>query len=172
MKLENKKGLSLKDAFPAVLIVSVVAILFVALIYVFTSFQTIPADSSAYTTINESLTVSSVGVYVANATSCGFNNFAVTQVFNASGTPITSGNYSTTSAGIVKNITDMTQYSQNWKVSYTNTNKGPACTAASTFTTNFSNQIPLIGLVLTIVLIAIVIGVLVTSFFQRKGERV
>ena len=90
----NKKGLTLGDAFPAVLTVALISILLVAVIYLFTQFgSTFTANSAA-----------------ANAT--------------------------------------------------------------NTFTTQFSNQIPLVGLILTIVLIAIVIGVLVSSFFMRGGSRV
>lgn len=40
-----------------------------------------------------------------------------------------------------------------------------AANASASLTTQFSNQIPLVGLVLAIVLIAIVIGVLLSSFF-------
>lgn len=91
--LIKKKGLSLGDAFPAVLTVALISILMVAVIYLFTQF----------------------------------------------GTTFTAGT--------------------------------AAANATSTFTTQFANQIPLVGLILTIVLIAIVIGVLVSSFFMR-GSRV
>lgn len=94
MKISKKSGLTLGDLFPAVLVVAIISILFVAVIYLFTQFgNTFTANSAA-----------------SNAT--------------------------------------------------------------VTFTTQFANQIPLIGLVLTIVLIAGVIGVLVSSFFAKQGERV
>lgn len=89
----QKKGLTLGDAFPAVLTVALISILMVAVIYLFTQF----------------------------------------------GTTFTAGS--------------------------------AASNATGTFTTQFVNQIPLVGLILTIVLIAIVIGVLVSSFFMR-GSRV
>jgi len=48
-----------------------------------------------------------------------------------------------------------------------------AANATGDLTTQFSNAVPLIGLVLTIVLIAIVIGVLITAFYMRSsGGRV
>lgn len=171
MKIENKKGLSLRDAFPAVLIVSVVAILFVALIYMFNAFQTIPADI-ARSTINETFTVTTAGTAMGNATACGFANFAVSAVYNSTGYQLNTGNYTAGATGTIANKSDASPYGTAWKASYTYTDKGSTCTAASTFTTQFANQIPLVGLVLTIVLIAIVIGVLVSSFFARKGDRV
>jgi hypothetical protein len=88
----SKKGLTLGDAFPAVLTVALISILMVAVIYLFTQF----------------------------------------------GTTFTAGSI--------------------------------AANATSSFTTQFYNQIPLVGLILTIVLIAIVIGVLVSSFFSRGGR--
>jgi type II secretory pathway component PulF len=93
-QIQAKKGLTLGDAFPAVLTVALVAILMISVIYLFNQF------GSTFT----------AGTTAANAT--------------------------------------------------------------TNFTTQFYNQIPLVGLVLTIVLIAIVIGVLVTSFFVRGGSRV
>lgn len=171
MKIKNKKGLDLSDAFPAVLTVSVIAILIVALIYVFTAFQSIPADIS-YATINESFTVSTEGTAMANATKCGFSGFTVTAVHNSSGYVLNTGNYTANAVGTIANKTSAAIYGTGWMASYLYTDKGSTCTAASTFTTQFANSIPIIGLVLTIVLIAIIIGVLVSSFFLRRRERI
>lgn len=167
----SKKGLTLKDAFPAVLIVSVVAILFVALIYVFTAFQSIPADIS-YNTTNESFTVTTAGTTLSNASACGFSNFAVQEVRNDTGYLLNTGNYTTTAAGTIANASSAEGYGTTWRAFYTYTDKGSTCSASASLTTQFVNQIPLVGLVLTIVLIAIVIGVLVTSFFLRNKERI
>lgn len=87
---KSRKSLTLGDAFPAVLTVAIVSILFVAVIYLFTQFGDTFTPGSA------------------------------------------------------------------------------ASNATETFTVQFSNQIPLIGLVLTIVLIAVVIGVLISSFFSQE----
>lgn len=172
MKIENKKGLGLRDAFPAVLIVSVIAILIVALLYMFTAFQTIPADIAQSRT-NETVVATTAGAALNGTTGCGAANYAITSVYNGSSILINSGNYSLSSAGLLRNTTGTYPADlQAWNVSYTYTAKGSTCAAASTFTTQFANQIPLVGLVLTIVLIAIVIGVLVSSFFARRGERV
>lgn len=171
IKAQEKKGLTLSDAFPAVLTVAVLAILIVALLYLFTALAAVPADITR-SVVNETLTPTSAGVNVANYAACGFANFAVTNVYNGSKVVvINSGNYTTTAAGTIVNTTStFTQVP--WNVTYTYTDKGTTCTAANTFTTQYTTQIPLIGLVLTIVLIAIVIGVLVSSFFSQGKERV
>lgn len=167
----SKKGLTLKDAFPAVLIVSVVAILFIALIYVFTAFQSIPADIAG-SVVNESFTVTTAGTAMSNSSNCGFANFAVSAVYNSTGYALNTGNYTVGAAGTIANASSAVPYGTSWKATYSFTDKGSTCSASQTFTTQFANQIPLVGLVLTIVLIAIVIGVLVTSFFARSRNRV
>ena len=170
IKIQQKKGLTLSDAFPAVLTVSIVAILIVALLYLFSALATIPANIS-YRTNNESVTLTTGGTAVANSTACGFANFAVLTVYNGSGTLVPASNYTAGATGTVANTTGLFGV-QPWTVTYTYTDKGATCNAASSLTTNYTNQIPLVGLVLTIILIAIVIGVLVSSFFARNQERI
>jgi hypothetical protein len=174
MKITKKKGLTLADAFPAVLTIAVIAILFVALIYMFTVMQSVPANIARSTT-NETISPTTDGVNIGAVSACGSASYSILTVINSStGPTIASGNYTLTSAGVLKNLTSTFRTERDaWNITYTYTDKGSTCSAASSFTTQFAAQVPLVGLILTIVLIAIVIGVLVTSFFlKRKSSRV
>jgi hypothetical protein len=169
--IKNKKGLSLREAFPAVLTVAIVAILLVTVLYLFSSLSTIQGNITR-TVVNESITPTTLGTTVSNASACGFGNLAISKVYNAStGTVINSGNYSVINNNQIRNLTK--EYiDKPWNVTYTYTDNGAVCESSASLTTNFVNQIPLVGLVLTIVLIAIVIGVLVSSFFSKEKGRI
>jgi hypothetical protein len=172
-QIQAKKGLTLGDAFPAVLTVALVAILLITVLYLFTQFGTAIGSTISQTVINETVLPKTAGTQVVNGAGCNFANFAVTKVTNASNYVLNSANYTINqTGGYVYNLTSTAIYGLSWNFSYTNTYGGGACDATTSFGTQFNNQIPLVGLVLTIVLIAIVIGVLVTSFFVRGGSRV
>lgn len=176
--IESKKGLTLADAFPAVLTVAIIAITFVAVIYTFVQFQTGLNQNIATTVVNESTSspVTEAGYLLSNSSACGSNYAAVTVINATSANLITAGNYTVNSTlgsiAFKTGIGNTNIYNNTkWNITYTYTYAGSACVAAGSFTTQFSNQIALVGLVLTIILIAIVIGVLVTSFFMRRRGR-
>ena len=170
--MERKKGIQLNQAFGAVLTLVLVAVLIIVAIVIFVSLESSFLGTTADTVVNESVTPTDAGTAVANASACGFENFAVTAVYNDStSTLINTGNYSTdATAGTITNLTS--EYSATaWNVTYTYTWGSEACIASDNMTDEFSNYTSLIGLVGTIIFLGLVIGVLVASF-AFGGRRV
>jgi hypothetical protein len=171
-QIQNRKSLTLKDAYPAVLAVAVVAMLVVVLIYFFASFQTGLGSTNSRSVINETLTsVQETGEYVSNYTACNWGSFAVTQALNATdGVLIPAANYTVSANGLVAYSGVAGRFNNtNWLVTYTYTDGGSACDAASSTSGQFVSVVPLIGLVLVIVFIGIVIGILIYSFKGRRA---
>lgn len=174
MKIQNRKSLSMGEAFPAVLSIAMIGMLFVAMIYLFMQFATAVGANTSHSVVNETVQgVTEKGVTVANSTDCNFANFAVSAVLLSSdNSVIGASNYTTTATGLVKFAEggDVTYNDTNWKVSYSYKNGGVACAGVNTINNSFMNSVPLVGLVLAIVLIALVIGVLVAAFYMRGGK--
>ena len=165
--MKNKKGIQLNEAFGAVLALILVAILVIIGIYMFTSISvaTVPAGSSRWG-INETLTVSTDGTRMAGATVLGSTCGTITEVFNVTGSPINSGNYTQTNC-VIQNLTKI--HGGSWMVNYPYSS--PTTTASRSTITNFSQYPALVGLVGTIIFLGIVIGVLVASFvFGGKNK--
>ena len=166
----NKKGIQLSEAFGAVLTLVLVALLIVIAIFLFVSIQTSVQKTTAVTVTNEtSGYLNQTGYALKNSTLCGFNTPSIVIVYNTSdGALITSGNYTVTSAGLLKNATTTT-----WSdilVSYSYYWGDSSCTATASMITGFSTYPSLVILVGTIIFLALVIGVLVSSFyFGKKG---
>jgi hypothetical protein len=173
-KIINKKGISLGDAVPAIMIIATLFIVLIIVIYILASMQTSVNITTAVSTQNETLTAVGTGglpSYVSHVTDCNFGSFAVVLAMNAtSGATIPTTNYTVNTDGSITNLGTAFNRS-NWNVTYTNTNGGTPCTAARSLTTQVANSIPIAGLVLIIVLIAIVVTVLLSSMImRRKGE--
>lgn len=165
----DRKGLSLREGVTGVLLVLMIGILFVVFMFMFSSFQSVIGSTNATSVRNETQTINNgTGTGVNGRGTCNFANFAVFAAINSTGTTISSGNYTTTATGYIIAVNGSSFQGKSWNVSYSFTDGGATCTSVDTLNTNFSNQIPLIGLVLAIVLIGIVIGTLVTSFFMRR----
>lgn len=170
--MENKKGIQLGEAFGAVLALVLVALLVIVGIYLFTSMASSFAGTSTGSTINESVTMNGPTVSVlANSSLCQFDKLTVSAVYNGTGgVLIPSTNYTVGTNSIVNKTGSQYGSSTTWLVNYGYTWGGQACTATQSMTSNFSNYPTLIGLVGTIIFLALVIGVLVASFaFGRKG---
>jgi len=168
--MERKKGIQLSQAFGAVLTLVLVAVLVIIAIVLFVTLSTSFEGTSALSEINESVDMTNGANSVANATLCGFGDFAISQVYNGTGDGdilLTSDNYSTTAAGLIINTSE--GESQAWAVTWTGTWGSDACTSSDNMTTEFANYTSLIGLVGTIIFLGLVIGILVVSF--AFGER-
>lgn len=156
-----KKGIQLNQAFGAILSLILVAILVIVGVYLFTTLGSSFAGSATGSTINESVTMTGPTVStLANSTLCQFSDLSVTAVNNGSNT-INSGNYTVGTNSIVNTTSS---FLGTWKVSYTYEWGGYACTASDNMTIQFATYPTLVGLIGTIILLAIVIGVLVASF--------
>ena len=163
--MNRKKGIQLNQAFGAVLTLVLVAVLVIIAIVIFVNLATSFTGASDETVTGESLTPTDAGVSVGAVGNCSFGDFALTSANNAtaSGTLIASGNYSTTSAGVVTNLTS--EYSDSaWVLNYTYTWGSEACAVSEEMTDEFGNYASLIGLVGTIIFLGLIIGFLVVAF--------
>ena len=165
MKITNKKGIELSNAFGAVLAVVLIAVLVIVAIFIFDVLTTgLPVRSVSI--INETGGyINGTGYTVTNASVCNFGAFAVSTATNTSdGTAIVAANFTTNAlTGVISNATD------DWVTSgaqfnYSYTWGGEACDASNSMITQFATYPALVGLVGTIVFLGLVIGVLVASF--------
>lgn len=167
--LIKKKGIALNQAFTAVLTLVLVGVLVIIGIVIFVSLNSSFAGTSTALANNESITPNDAGVRLASAVNCSSNNFITNNVLNATGIPITSGNYTLAAdTGILTNLTS--EFIGSWDVSYDYKWGSEACTASADMVTQFATYPALVGLVGTIIFLGIVIGVLVASFvFGRRS---
>jgi len=164
--MKNKKGIDLNQGFGAILVLVLVAVMVIVGIVLFVSLISGPFSSvSAVSVVGEALTPSGAGVAVDNSTRCSFGSFSLVTALNASGFGINSGNWTTTSLGVVTNTSELTNSTAvPWTINYTYRWGSEACTAAQATITQFGTYPALVGLVGTIIFLGIVIGVLVASF--------
>ena len=165
----DKKGMTIGDIYPVVLTIAIVAILIAVILTIFAGWQEITNTKTA-TVINESITPTDAGTAVSKAGECGFNSFSVIQALNDStGTVISSGNYSIDAdAGTITNLTSEFTDSA-WNVTYSYKYGGEDCEALENITSDFSDFVPWIGIILLIIAAAIVLGIVINSF---RGKRV
>lgn len=163
--MKNKKGIGLNEAVVAVTVIVSVAFLVIVGIYLFSIMSTV-SPLKTESTNSESVTMNGPAVTnVANYTACGFQGFTVSSVTNSSGYTLNSANYTSNSTGIA----NLTFHEGNpWVINYTYQWRESSCTASQTIITQFGAYPALVGLVGTIVFLAIVIGVLVSSFVFRS----
>lgn len=157
----NKKGIQLSQAFGAVLTLVLVAILVIISIFLFTALQTsFPVQQA--TIVNESATLSTAGYQLSNRSVCGYANPSIGNVYNTTdGVLLAPGNWTFNATDSrMKNTTRIV----NMLVGYTYNWNGQACQSSSDMITQFATYPALIGLVGTIIFLALVIGVLVASF--------
>ncbi len=173
--LRRKKGIALNQAFGAILMLVLVAVLVIIGILLFVNLISGPfANVVAASVSNESLTATTAGTSVANSTFCSFGSFSVSEVRNASGILIASGNYTVGGTGTVANLTSQVNVTTApWSVDYGFRWGSEACTASQNMITQFGTYPTLVGLVGTIIFLGLVIGVLVASFvFGRRRDGV
>jgi hypothetical protein len=166
----RKKGIQLNQAFGAVLTLVLVAILIIVAIYLVASLQTsMRTPNTSGSAVNESVAIpTTAGVTLASASrvdgSCG----AITSALNGTtdgNVAIGLGNFTQTGCTLV-NTTDLSSYTSTIRISYPYTYSADtsASNASGTIITQFATYPALIGLVGTIIFLALVIGVLVASF--------
>jgi len=171
----NKRGMTVRDLYPVILIIATVAILLAVIMMIMgewtdttnTKVGTVTNETSSEITNTTSDTVNQVTV-------CGFDNFAITTVHNAtSGEVVLVGNYTTvsTSLGTWKltdagALTDLNGTALN--VSYTYNYGGKDCEAMEDIVEDFTNFVPWVGIILLVIAAAIVLGVVISSFRNRR----
>jgi hypothetical protein len=175
--IKQKKGIQLSQAFPAVLTIILVAILVIISIYIFSTLGTsMMATGTAGEGVNESITTptsatgTNLSANILTNGACG----AITAIYNGTnGIAMNiAGNFTQTGCNLV-NKTSMSPYSTTMLVNYpyTYTATTTASNASTSMVTQFATYPALIGLVGTIIFLALVIGVLVASFMfgGKKG---
>jgi len=163
--ITKKKGIQLNEAFSAVLVVVLIAVLVIVGILLFDIMGNTFVNTSQSIS-NETVVANQISnVSLAGAATCNFqDNIAGGEVYNGTGgVLVAAGNYTIVSDGNM--ILDDAEFDgESLLVSYTYTNGGSACDATDEMITQFGNYPALIGLVGTIVFLGLVIGILVTSF--------
>jgi amino acid transporter len=174
---KSKKGIQLQNAAMAVLAIVLIAVLVIVALYLFTSLSTsMQAPGTSVSVVNESLTTVNEGG--ENLAAKNLRNAVCTVTACTNGTTpyrtVPADNY--TATGCIVDYIGSTASgfnNTNWlcTYSYVWTADTTASNASDTTISNFSNYPALVGLVGTIVLLALVIGVLVSSFvFGGKNK--
>jgi hypothetical protein len=129
------------------------------------------ADTSS-TTYNETLTtVAETGETVTNAGSCGFHNFVVSEVFNASSAdPINSGNYTVDARqGIVYASGATIWNNTDWNVTYSyDSSTSEACSGTNTTLDALGDFGDYIDLIVLGVVLAVIISLVMWGFARRS----
>jgi len=164
--------MSIEDAPSVVMIVGFIFLLAATIAYIGAEYQeSFPADETG-SVQNETLTtVAEGGEAVAGASQCNFEDFTVTNVYNATdNASISSGNYTTTSTGVVAFASggDTNFNNTNWAVSYTYSYTGIACNVTTNLNTELEDNTSIIGVVLTIALVGIILSILIGIFMMAR----
>jgi hypothetical protein len=171
MKKYNKKGMSLGEGFPAVLSLVLIALIVIIAVFIFiTLTSNLPGTITS--TINESGWINSTGYNLINISSCNAKNPLVVYVYNGTGDEIiNAANYTLTTSSSAWTIKNTTSWRSNSvKIVYSYTWGDQACVASSASAVQFGTYPALIGLIGTIIFLAILIGVLIGAFVGRvKG---
>lgn len=171
--IKNKKGMSINDIYPTILIIALVAILIAIILIVLPEIQQAVADDAEIIeNHNTTIVVTEAGYRIANATLCGFSDFEVIYVNNRTGA-IPTANYTVNDLGVFAHAGAGAADDNNtyWNLSYSfNWDSGDKCDATDDLVTDFVDFIPWIGIILLVIAAAIVLGILVRSFgTQRTG---
>jgi len=168
---KDKRGLGIGDLYPIILIIATVAILLGILLLVFVEWTNV-TNTNTQTVFNETLIdVGELGEVVTNSSRCGFNDFEVLYAQNGSGatTLIPTTNYTISSTtGTVYSVVAGTFNGTNWNVTYTYSYGKDDCEAIESITSDFVDFVPWIGIILLVVAAAIVLGVVISSFRNRR----
>lgn len=181
---KNKKGIALNQAFGAVLVLVLVAILVIISLVLFVNLGDTFTNLETRTIVNE--TVSSVGhtpTFFAqtenqNLTLCnvgGYSAASLTAWNSSDDLLINAENYTVISNGSIITIAAIAPIGLNnsdWILDYSFNWGGPSCVASNDMIEQFGTYPTLIGLVGTIIFLGLVIGVLIASFVfggRRRG---
>ena len=171
---KNKRGMSIGDLYPVILIIATVAILLAIVMMVLTEWQGVTNDEVGQTdneTITrDELTAGLDRVGVDNSTACGATNFVLTNITNATigDTTANSGNYTFSDTGIFTNLTTTDEYADGFNISYTYEYGGSDCSAVQDIIGDFTDFVPWIGIILLVIAAAIVLGIVISSFKKPR----
>lgn len=170
----NKKGqITLGDAPQVVLIVGFTFLIMATMAFIAVKYgAAMPSDESATLRNETLLNVTEAGKTVSGTANCNFEDFTIITVQNRTGgSVIQSGNYTTTSAGVIKFTGADTKWNNTaWNVTYSYSYAGTACNITNDLQTEIKNNTSIAGIVLTISLIGIVLAVLIGVFVLARNR--
>lgn len=177
--VKSKKGqLTLEGAPAVVMIVGLVFLVMATIAFIADKYgEAIPSDLSA-SIQGESVTraniITSSGATLAGVGAENAENFVLVQVLNGTGgVRIQNGNFTLTSAGVLKNTSSLAAFSATtYPVNYTYNYAGVAANITTSLQTEISNNTSIAGIILTISLVGIVLTVLLSAFIAIRRNRV
>jgi len=170
---KDKKAMGIGDIYPIILIIATVAILLAILLMVLTEWQG-ATNTETYTTVNETITGAELtsggdSFKVDNTTACGADNFRLGYVTNATaGTNMESANYTFNDEGIFTNLTSDIFILGGANITYSFNYGGEDCLAVADVVDDFTDFVPWIGIILLVIAAAIVLGIVINSFRNRR----
>ena len=172
---QNKKGMGIGDLYPIILTIAVVAILLGVVMFVMDEFTLMGHDTFSVTNESSAIGVGEAGITITNASICGFKDFAVTEVWNATNTSAAQDvNSSSYTYNAVTGSVFSTGHESNgsiWNISYTYSKwrNDDGCEAVEDISNDFVDFIPWIGIILLVVAAAIILGIVIQSFGKKQG---
>jgi hypothetical protein len=170
MKTTDKKGMELKTVIAGVIIFFIMAVMLVVFAYTFGSLQTsFFTPSTAGSVINE--TVANPDGATSHLASVNLRDGAcgtITHIYNLTYTGDAKGNFTQTGC-VITNKTSMVTYgSLLISYPYTWTADTSASNASASFGTTITNAIPIFGILLIIILVAVIIGLIATTLIGKE----
>ena len=177
MKTSSKKAQASISEGPAiVLTVGFVFLIMATISYVNIKYND-SFESDTYTIVNETFSsVDEVGeASSAVSATCGFADFSVSACLNQSTDAgvIDTGMYTyQATSGIIlfTGGTNVTYNNTDWNCTYSYTGKGTECNITTDLSEEILNNTSMVGMILTISIVAIILGVLISIFVgSRRG---
>lgn len=166
---DTRKG-QLNTGFSNILLVALIAILFIITLFIFDSMTTTFFQPTTLRVNNESSFANTSGDFVNTITQRNFRNAVKVIAINGSSGAVITPNVTLSSAGLLTNATAVVFQVVNLTYDYTYDADTQASNASGSLGTQFSNQIPLLGVLVAVVIISLIIGLLILSFFNRGGR--
>jgi len=176
----DKKGITLQDAIPSVLIIGAVFLIMATVSFI--GYEYGGSMSASDSTSEENVTTTTV-VNSSDPTVlqdpdavCNFGGFSIQEARESiSNTIIPSGNYTTypSNGSIICASGECANESvgnQTWIVNFSFDFTGTACNVTDDLQTEVGDNTSIAGIVLTIILVGIILGVLIGVFASTKRK--
>ena len=174
-ELKNKGQVS--SLVPAILGLVFAAVVLVFGVMMSQELRDTTTGSVSHTSVNESITAwsgTTTNKSLSGRVECGFGSVTTSsvEVYNATNSyVIASGNYTVYSNGYIVNKTiPNANIREGWKVTYTYTNGGEACTSGNKTVTGLGTFADFWEIIVLAIVISVVIGLLLVVFGGRKGR--
>jgi len=175
----NKRGMSIGDLYPVILIIATVAILLAIVMMVMTEWQGATNNEAGLiyneTVTRAELTAGGDSVRVDGVADCSSESFSLLYITNATihngatdDLTIGAGNYTFTDDGVFTNLTTTDEIADGFNISYSYVYGGSDCDAMTDIIGDFTDFVPWIGIILLVIAAAIVLGIVISSFKKPR----